>query len=305
MLSQQAEEALATIKEQRATLAADSGAAPDPVAMRQNAAEAPPAPADTTVIEVDADGVPAEWVLAPGADPDARLLYFHGGGYVTGSAAMRRQLCAHLSRVTGCALLNTEYRLAPEHPYPAAVDDGIAALRWMRANGPHGPGDASGTFVAGDSAGGGLTLATLMRARDEGEAACDGAVGLSAWTDMTLSGSSFASRLDHDPMIDRARIEPYVQYYLGDTDPEDVLASPVFGDFAGLPPLLMQVGDYEVLLDDSVRVVDRARAAGVDATLKAYPEMWHVFQSNVGMPEAQQAIEQIGAFVRQRITATV
>ena len=254
------------------------------------------------VTAVSAAGVPAEWIIAGPASPDRRLTYFHGGGYCTGGLDSHRDLASRISLSSGFSVLLADYRLAPEHPFPAAVEDALAAFRWMRENGPTGPGSATDLAVAGDSAGGGLTLALLMKLRERGDPMPDVAATLSAWTDLAHTGESATTRADVDALgkiVGQAGIIDMAQAYLAGADPKTPLASPLYGDLAGLPPLLMQVGDYEGLLDDTRRVADKAREAGVDVTLEVYPEMFHVWHQYAKLlPEAQQAIDRIGEFVK-------
>ena len=260
-----------------------------------------PPPPGTQVTPVKVEGIPAEWVQAPGSDPDKRLLYLHGGGYVIGSLETHRDLVARIAAATGYAALFLDYRLAPEDPYPAAVDDAVAALRWVHDNGPDGPKPASKTLIAGDSAGGGLALATLVQARDTGVPLPTAAVSLSAWSDMAVTAESLQTRKDVDPMIGEPGLKAMASLYLGGADAKTPLASPVYADLTGLPPLLMQVGDHEIILDDTTRVADRAKAAGVDVTLEVWPEMVHVWQQFAAMlPEGQQAIDRIGEWVQAR-----
>jgi acetyl esterase/lipase len=262
---------------------------------------AAPALRGTRSIEVDADGCEGEWLLSEGADPDVRLLYLHGGIYVAGSRRTHRNLASRIGRAAGCAVLLIDYRLAPEHPHPAALDDALAAMRFMRSHGPSGRAPARRTFVAGDSAGGGLTLATLLALRDAGEPLPDGAVTLSAWTDLCATGESLRSRAELDPYLTGDQMDDWARLYLGDVDARHPLCSPLYGDLRGLPPLLIQAGDHEVLLDDSVRLADRARSAGLDVTLEVFPEMFHVFQAFAGkLPEGREAVEKIGAWMRAR-----
>lgn len=259
-----------------------------------------PAPEGTMVTPVDAGGVRAEWVVADDAASDRRLLYLHGGGYVIGCPATHRDLAGRLSKAARVAVLVLDYRLAPEHPYPAAVDDALAALRWIGGNEPDGPAPASATFVAGDSAGGGLTLATLIGARDGSVRMPDAAVTLSAWADLACTGSTMLTRAAVDPMVTAAVLQRMLREYLQGGNPAQPLASPLYANLRGLPPLLMQVGDAEVLLDDTLRVAEKAKAAGVDVTVEVYPEMIHVFQLFAPvLPEGQQAIDRIGAFLKQ------
>ena len=260
-----------------------------------------PATEAATVAPVDANGVPGEWVTVPESDPNRRLLYVHGGGYVIGSALTHRRLCEDIARAGGCAVLNLDYRLAPEHPFPAAVEDAIEGLKFVQANGPDGEGAADATFVAGDSAGGGLTIATLLTAREQGVDQPNAAIGISAWTDLAITGETIQTRAEVDPLItDESMVSGMAQTYLGDADADDPLASPLYADYAGLPPLLLQVGDHEVLLADTTRVTEKARAAGVDVTEEVWDEMFHVWHQFAPMlPEGQQAIERIGEFINQ------
>ena len=260
-----------------------------------------PATDAATITPVNANGVPGEWVTVPESDSNRRLLYVHGGGYVIGSALTHRRLCEGIARAGGCAVLNLDYRLAPEHPFPAAVEDAIEGLKFVQSNGPDGEGAAESVFVAGDSAGGGLTLATLLAARDQGVDQPNAAIGISAWTDLAISGETIQTRADADPLItDSAMVKGMAAQYLGDADAEDPLASPLYADYAGLPPLLLQVGDAEILLSDTTRVTEKARAAGVDVVEEVWDEMFHVWHAFAPMlPEGQAAIDRIGEFINQ------
>ena len=255
-------------------------------------------PRGTDVQEVDAAGVPGEWVRCGEVDPDRRLLYLHGGEYVTGSRVSHRALAARISRAAGVAVLLIDYRLAPEHPHPAAVEDAVAAFGFMSESGPVGPGPARRRFVGGDSAGGGLTLATLLAARDARMRLPDAAIALSPWTDLAMTGESFSSRAAVDPMITPDFMHPCAALYLGATEARHPLASPLYADLRELPPLLMHVGDEEVLLDDTTRFAQRARAAGVEVNLEIWPEMFHVFHAFASaLPEGREAIAKIGDFL--------
>lgn len=253
------------------------------------------------VTPVEANGVPGEWVVVAESDPNCRVLYFHGGGYVFGSALTHRRLCEDIARAGRCAVLNLDYRLAPEHPFPAAVEDAIEGLRFIRAHGPDGQAEVESTFVAGDSAGGGLTLATLLAARDQGIEQPQAAVAISPWTDLANTGESITSLADDDPQKSSVpMLESLAHQYLEGADPENPLASPLYADFAGLPPLLMQVGGAEMLLSDTTRAAERARSAGVDVVEEVWDEMFHVWHQYAPMlPEGQQAVERIGEFINQ------
>jgi acetyl esterase/lipase len=264
------------------------------------------APEGVSATPVDAGGVAAEWVVADGADGDRRVLYLHGGGYVIGNLDSHREIAGRISITAGVAVLLLDYRLAPEHPFPAAVEDARAALRWVQTNGPGGAGAATATFVAGDSAGGGLVISTLVSARDAGDVLPDAAVTLSAWADLECTAASMETRADADPMVTKEVLLRMTREYIQDGDASTPLASPIHSDLTGLPPLLLIVGDAEVLLDDSTRLAERAKAAGVDVTLDVWPEMFHIFPVFAGvLPEGQQAIERIGEFLKQRAATTV
>lgn len=252
---------------------------------------------DVKLIKVKVGEIPCEWVLAPGADEGVRLLYIHGGGFVSGSGGRYLPLAAHISAAAKCAVLLPDYRLAPEHPFPAGLNDCVEAHQWLLANGPSGPAPAKATFVAGDSAGGSLTLTTLLALRDRKLTLPAGGIPISPTTDFTLASESLKSV--HDPIISSKTMPIFRDHYLGKTDPKNPLASPVFGDYRGLPPLLIQVGEHEMLRDDSVRVAKKARADGISVKLEAWPGMFHVFQSHEPLlPEGREAIEHIAEFMR-------
>jgi epsilon-lactone hydrolase len=266
--------------------------------MRANFAEAMSAlraAPDVTSTPVDAGGVRSEWIVPPGATEGRVLLYLHGGGYVVGSVDMYRDLISRLARAAGARALGIDYRLAPEHPFPAAVEDATAAYRWLVS---HGTAPAR-IAIAGDSAGGGLTLATLTALRDAGEPLPAAAACLSPWVDLQGIGASMTSKAAVDPFVQKEMIQFMAQQYLGDRDPRTPLAAPLYADLQGLPPLLIQVGTAEVLLDDATRIAERARAAGVEVSLEVWDDMIHVWQLFAPiLPEGQQAIERIGAFIR-------
>lgn len=255
---------------------------------------------DVTLVRSKIGEISCEWVIAPGADPAIRLLYLHGGGFVSGSGAFYLALAAHISAEAKCAVLLPDYRLAPEHPFPEGLEDCIAAHQWLLSNGPTGPGPAKATFIAGDSAGGNLTLATLLALRDRQMRLPMGGIALSPTADWTLTSESLTSV--EDPIISARTMPVFRDYYLGETDPKNPLASPLFGDFHGIPPLLIQVGEHEMLRDDSVRVADKARADAVRVKLEVWPGMFHVFQSHEPLlPEAQESIEHIAEFIRGEV----
>ncbi len=256
-----------------------------------------PTPPDVKVERVSAPAAPAEWLRPPSAVPGRVVLYLHGGGYVIGSPRSHRHLAAAIAGAAGASALLLDYRLAPEHPFPAAVEDATAAYRWLldQAIAPER------IVIAGDSAGGGLTVATLLALREARVPLPAGGVCISPWVDLTCSGASYATKAAADPIVRRAGVEEMARAYLGATPPRTPLASPLFADLRGLPPLLIHVGSDEVLLDDAVQLADRAKAGGVDATLEIYDRMIHVWHWFLPMlDEAQTAVEAIGRFVRSR-----
>lgn len=245
-------------------------------------------------------GVPGEWITAPGADRDRVVLYFHGGGYVAGSIDSHRNLLGHLAAAIGCRVFAADYRLAPEHPHPAAVTDAVAAYRGLLDEHGIDPGHVA---IAGDSAGGGLTMALLVALRDQGVALPVAAVPISPWVDLEGSGESMTTRAAADPMVAPENLAVIADLFVGaDGDKRDPLAAPLHADLAGLPPLLIHVGDAEVLLDDSTRLADRATAAGVDTTLEVWPDMVHVWHASASyVPEADEAIARIVEFLHPHL----
>jgi acetyl esterase/lipase len=257
-----------------------------------------PPPSDARFERTSAAGVPAAWVMVPESAPSPVILYFHGGGYGIGSAATHRDLVARFCRAARARALSVDYRLAPEHPFPAAVEDGAASYRWLRQQGV----PASSIVVAGDSAGGGLVLATLLALRDAGDALPAAAICLSPLTDLAKEGASMRTKAAVDPMVQPESSAAYARRYLGGADAKTPLASPLYADLAGLPPLLILVGTSEVLLDDSTRFADKAVRAGVDVELEVWDEMIHIWPFFAAvLPEGQWAIERMAAFVGERM----
>lgn len=245
---------------------------------------------------VDAGGVPGEWVAAPNAVAERVVFYLHGGGYVVGSINTHRELASRISRAAAARVLLIDYRLAPEHPHPAAVNDAVAAYRWLVGSGA----DPRRMVIAGDSAGGGLTVATLVALRDAGLPLPAGAVCLSPWVDLEGIGESMTTKADADPMIKRDGLVKMGQHYLAGQDPRTPLAAPLYADLSNLPPLLIQVGTAETLLDDATRLAERARQAGSEVVLEPWEDMIHVWQVFPMLPEARQAVDRIGQFVQHR-----
>lgn len=256
-----------------------------------------PTPPEVKVERVSAPVAPAEWLRPPGAVAGRVVLYLHGGGYVIGSPRSHRHLAAAIAAAGQASALLLDYRLAPEHPYPAAVDDATAAYRWLLEQGV-APGHV---VVGGDSAGGGLTVATLLALRDARLPLPAGGICISPWVDLTFSGASYRTRAAVDPIVKRPGIDEMARAYLGATAAQTPLASPLFADLRGLPPLLIHVGSDEVLLDDAVQLADRAKTAGVDATLEVWDRMIHVWHWFLPMlDEAQGAVDGIGRFIQSR-----
>jgi phosphinothricin tripeptide acetyl hydrolase len=257
-----------------------------------------PLPDGVSVATTDAGGVNVEWANAQNARTDAVILYLHGGGYVIGSPTSHRHLVAALSQAAGVSALAVDYRLSPEHPFPAAVDDAARAYQWLLQSGVA----PSHIVIAGDSCGGGLTVATLLALRDRGLPLPAAGVCISSWVDLTITAESYTTRADVEPIITRESVTAWAQCYLQGQDARTPLASPLFADLTGLPPLLIQVGTDEVLLDDSTRLAERAKAAGVDATLEVWDEMIHVWHYFYPMlREGREAIARIGDFIRLQL----
>ena len=248
------------------------------------------------VTSVDANGVLAEWVAAPNANDNSAVLFLHGGAYILGSIESNRELAARISKSTRSRVLNIEYRLAPENPFLAAVEDATDAYRWVLDQGI-GPAQIA---IAGASAGGGLTVAALVSFRDSGSPMPACAVCISPWVDLECIGETMTSKASVDPMIQRDGLVGIANIYLNGPDPRTPLAAPLHVDLTGLPPTLVLVGTWETLLSDSTRLVEKAESAGVDVTLEQWDEMIHVWPIYAPvLPEGQQAIDRIGEFVRQ------
>ncbi len=295
MVSQQMREVSAQLRAQRAISPTGSGSVADMRKTMEAQQGGLPIPADVDSLDLIVAGRPARRIRTPGVLEDRGTLYLHGGGYVMGSLNTHHELMGRVARATHAQVLGLDYRLAPEHPYPAAVDDAVAAYRWILEQGT-APGHI---VIAGDSAGGGLALATLLSLRQLKLPMPAGAVLFSPWTDLTSSGASVVSRAEADPMIAPEILLPMAAHYAGARPGNTPGISPLFGELAGLPPLLIQVGDAEVLLDDSTRLHERALAAGVDSVLHVFAEAFHVFQAMPSLPEAAEAVAEMGAFFRR------
>ena len=243
---------------------------------------------------VAAGGVSAEWITAPGAADDRVMLYLHGGGYTRGSVRTHRECLSRLSRSSRARVLGLDYRLVPEHPFPAQLEDTIAAYRWLLANG----GDPAKIVIGGDSSGGGLTVSACVALRYLGEPLPAAGICLSPWTDLESIGESYTTNAEVDPLVKRERLQDMARAFLAGRDPRTPLAAPLYADLRGLPPLLIMAGSIELMLDDATRLAQQAKEAGVDVTLEVWEDMphnWQLFASV--LPEGQQSIERIGEFI--------
>ncbi|PPR64443.1 MAG: Monoterpene epsilon-lactone hydrolase [Alphaproteobacteria bacterium MarineAlpha4_Bin2] len=255
-----------------------------------------PLPEGTEWKIIDAGGVPAEWISCGRMASDRVFMFIHGGGYYRGSAEATRSTAARISSVSGMRCLSINYRLAPENTFPAAIDDTYNAYKWLLSQ-DVAPKDI---VVGGISAGGGLTLALLLKLKETGEPQPAGSVPISAWTDMTQSGETMFTNAESDPVICKAYLDRMAELYLAGKTAETPLASPLFGDLAGLPPMLVQVGSAETMLDDSRRFAEKARAAGVNIDYEVWEDMFHGWHGSAHvLEEAVQAIESIGRFCKK------
>jgi epsilon-lactone hydrolase len=255
-------------------------------------------PHGTLVTPVEEPGVRGEWISARRSRDDRVVLYLHGGAFCLGSLASHRNLVAYICAQGGARAFSLDYRLAPEHPFPAALDDTIAGYRYLLKLGIH----PSRIAMAGDSAGGNLVLAAALQLRDAGEPLPAAIVCISPPTDFTASSKSLVSRAKMDPLVSLELVVPLCRAYAGELNPSDPRLSPLSGDLHGLPPLLIQVGTHEILHDDSVRFAAKAREAGVDVKLEVWDQLWHVWHAAVPyVPESLKAIRRIGQFLRERI----
>jgi monoterpene epsilon-lactone hydrolase len=262
---------------------------------------AQPLPADVTVTAGALGGVPTAEIAVDGVEPRHVVLYFHGGVYVMGDAALAAELASQVGRRTQAKVISVDYRLGPEHPYPAAVDDALAAYEALLDEGI-APSDIA---FAGESAGGGLAVATMVNARDHGLPLPATAFVMSPYADLTLAGTTMDTKSEVDPLLSRERLEPRVADYTSGQDAALGLISPVFADLSGLPPLIIQAGSHEVLLDDAVRLAGRAAAADVEVTLDITPRVPHVFQAyHAILDEAAAALDRAGQLLLAQLAAT-
>ena len=243
------------------------------------------------------NGTPVEWVEPEDVTGPRTLMYLHGGGYALGSLNTIRPLATHIAKATRARVVTVDYRLAPEHPYPAALEDSVGVFRALIETGV----TPSTLAIGGDSAGGGLTVATLVALRDQGLPLPAAGVCISPWVDMTLTAASYETNAAHDPLIQRRFLELLAAHYLAGESPKTTLASPLFADLRGLPPLLIQVGGTEVLLDDARTVAAVAEEAGVNVTLERWADVMHVWHAFApGLPQASQAIDRLAEWVNRR-----
>ena len=247
---------------------------------------------------ISAGGVTSEWISAPGADVSKTLLYLHGGGYVIGSMRTHRAMLARMSAAAKVRVLGLDYRLAPEHVFPAPVEDSVAAYRWLLSTGA----DPRKIVVGGESAGGGLVVSLMVALRYLGEPMPAAGICISPWTDLEQTGGTISSNAEVDPSVSRERLQWFADNYLGGKDARAPLASPIHADLSGLPPLLIMVGSIEVLVDDAKRLDAGGKDASVDTTLEVWDDMPHNWQLYPHiLPEAQRAIDRVGTFIQKHV----
>ena len=258
-----------------------------------------PVPRNAEIVPVHADDVPCEWVMcADGLHQDRVFIYLHGGGYFFGSPRSHRTITWRISQAGKMKVLAVDYRQPPDHEYPAPIWDVVRVYRWLLARGY----EPQNIFIGGDSAGGNLTLVSMLKFRELGLPLPAGAVLISPWADLTTTGESLHDNADHDPYIPVKVLKFLARVYAGQHSPADPLLSPIYGDYSGFPPLLVQVGGKEVLLSDAQRVAAAAQKAGIPVTLSVYPDMMHVFQALAYViPEGKEAIREIGRFIHKHL----
>lgn len=252
-------------------------------------------PAGVTREAVSADGVACEWLIPQNSPKDQALLYLHGGGFIMGLTSLHLEMVAYLAQKMNVRALMVDYRLAPEYPFPAALDDCVSAYRWLLKQGI----SAQNIVVAGDSAGGNFTITTLMKLRDSGDPLPAAAACLSPVGDMTDRTDLF--KTVYDPILHPRAGKIYNRAYVAQNDARNPLISPVFGDWRGLPPLLVHAGEDEILRDDGVRIAELAKAAGVDVRLEIYPRMWHVWQIYPALPQTGESLDDIAQFLKSHL----
>ena len=259
-------------------------------------------PKDVEVENININGIDSAWIRPTGADKSKVLLHIHGGGYVTGSIASYLRMCILMAQTLKVNVLLPAYRLAPEHPFPAALDDVLKIYRWLLSQGYQ----SKDILISGDSAGGGLCVASVLALRDQGDAVPAAVICLSPWTDLTIQGQSHVTNVKSEAMLNTETLREWALAYTSEQNFRNPLVSPIFADFHNFPPLLIQVSADEVLLDDAVALAEKAKSAGVDVSLKVWDGLWHVWQV-VGdaIPESKKAFEEIGQFVRARFNGNL
>lgn len=257
-----------------------------------------PPPRDVEVENINIGGIDAAWIRPSGADKTKVLLHLHGGGYVTGSIASYLRMCILMAQTLKVSVLLPAYRLTPEHPFPAALDDTLKIYRWILTQGHR----SKDIIISGDSAGGGLCIASVLALRELGDALPTAVVCMSPWVDLTLQGRTHITNSKTEAMLNADSLREWAQAYTSQENFCNPLVSPIFSDFHNFPPLLIQVSSDEVLLDDAIALAEKAKAAGVDVSLKIWDGLWHVWQV-VGdaIPESKMAFDEIEAFIRPRI----
>ena len=254
-----------------------------------------PPPDECKIEKVDAGSTQALWINAANVRGQETIFYLHGGAYTMGSAQTHTGIAGVLSEMSQTRVLSVDYRLAPEHPHPAALQDAVAAYRWLLKQGM----PAKSIAIGGDSAGGGLTFATLLTLKESGDPLPAAAFVISPWVDLAVTGETIATKADVDPMFTETNIRYMAQLYAGNADLRSPLISPLYADLNGLPPVLIHVGTSEMLLSDSLRMAEALQKAGVDCVLREWEDLFHVFHSVVRLPEAKIAIQEIASFVKK------
>ncbi len=256
-------------------------------------------PKGVTVTDVNIDGLHSKWISPSATNSRKVILHLHGGGYVTGGADSHLMMCIPMAQTLQTKILLPEYRLAPEHPFPSAVDDAVKVYRWLLAQGDL----PKEIIISGDSAGGGLSLATVQALRAAGDPLPAAIVCMSPWTDLTFTGQSHITKAEADPVLLTDVLREWAACYAETETPNNPLISPIYADFHNFPPMLIQVGSEEVLLDDARMLAEKAKSAGVDVTLKVWDDLWHVWPA-LGdlLPESKKAFEEIGEFIDSLVT---
>lgn len=281
---------LQSLDDLRAAAAQMFGAAPPPAAL---------AIEPVSILSAEHDPIAARWHRMPASSDAKVILYLHGGGYALGSLDTHKELMARLADKTGASVFGVEYRLAPEHPFPAGLSDAEAAYCWLLEQGVA----AERIAIAGDSAGGGMSLALLLLLRDKAAALPACSILFSPWTDLLATGDSMLEYAESDPMLDASIINAMAAYYHGEAELNNALVSPMYGQLTGLPPILVQVGENEMLLDDAVRLKPLADEAGISLELQVFAGAFHIFQMFPDIPEASAALDNAAAFLARHIKA--